>query len=113
MLEAPEALYLSEELHRILRGKQLTEVIAAYTPHKFAWFNGPADTYPARLAGKRVEDVAARGGMIDLLLTADTHLVFSDGVNLRYYHPAEPLPPRHQLLLGFDDESCLVASVRM
>lgn len=113
MLEAPEALYLSEQLNHILGGKRITEVIAAYTPHKFAWFNGPADTYPERLAGKRVEETVARGGMVDLLLTSDTHLVFSDGVNLRYYPPGEPLPPRHQLLLGFDDESCLVASVRM
>lgn len=113
MLEAPEALYLSEQLNHVLRGKRITEVFAAYTPHKFAWFNGRADTYPERLAGKRVEEAVARGGMVDLLLTPDTHLVFSDGVNLRYYLPGEPLPPRHQLLLGFDDESGLVASVRM
>lgn len=113
MLEAPEALYLSEQINRAASGKTIIEVVAGYTPHKFAWFNGPADAYPERLTGQRVGQAVARGGMIDILIGTDTHLLFSDGVNLRYYGPGESLPPKHQLLIGFDDESCLVASVRM
>lgn len=113
MLEAPEALFLSEQLNRILGGKRISEVIAGYTPHKFAWFSAGAETYPERLSGKRVEKIVARGGMIDWLIGQDTHLVLSDGVNLRYYEPGEPLPSKHQLLIGFDDESCLAVSVRM
>lgn len=113
MLEAPEALYLSEQLDRAVGGKRIIEVVAGHTPHKFAWFNGDPATYPERLAGKRVEKVVARGGMIDWLLEADTHLVLSDGVNLRYLQPGESLPAKHQLLLGFDDESGLAVSVRM
>lgn len=40
-------------------------------------------------------------------------LILTDGVNLRYFAPGERLPAKHQLLIGFEDESCLVASVRM
>lgn len=113
MLEAPEALYLSEQLNRALGGKRIIEVAAGHTPHKFAWFNGDPATYPERLAGKRIEKIVARGGMIDWLIEGNTHLVLSDGVNLRYLQPGEPLPSKHQLLIGFEDESCLAVSVRM
>lgn len=40
-------------------------------------------------------------------------LVLTDGVNLRYFEPGAKLPSKHQLLVAFDDESCLLASVRM
>lgn len=113
MIEAPEALYLSGQLNRTVRGKLITDVIAAYTPHKFAWYEGDPDTYPERLSGTTVHEAVARGGMIDLLLSPGKHLVFCDGVNLRYFEPGEKLPAKHQLLIGFEDQSCLVASVRM
>ena len=43
----------------------------------------------------------------------DMMLILTDGINLRYFTPGEKLPARHQLLIGFEDESCHVASVRM
>lgn len=113
MIEAPEALYLSQQLNRTIRGKRITDVIAAYTPHKFAWFEGDPSTYPERLAGATVCETVARGGMVDVLLSPSKHLLFTDGVNLRYYEPGEKLPAKHQLLIGFEDQSCIVASVRM
>lgn len=113
MIEAPEALYLSEQLNRTIRGKQITDVIAAYTPHKFTWYEGDPETYPDRLAGTTVCEAAARGGMVDVLLSPGKHLLFTDGANLRYYGPGEKLPAKHQLLIGFEDQSCIVVSVRM
>jgi len=43
----------------------------------------------------------------------DTVLVFSDGVNLRFHRKDEKRPPKHQLLLEFEDLSALSASVQM
>jgi formamidopyrimidine-DNA glycosylase len=40
-------------------------------------------------------------------------VLFSDGVNLRYYNKSEKLPDKHQLLLEFDDGSSLVGWVQM
>lgn len=112
MIEAPEARYLSEQLNRTVRGKKITDVFAQYTPHKFAWFYGNPEEYPERLAGKTIDEINPRGGMIEIK-AGEMLLILTDGVNLRYFAPGERLPAKHQLLTGFEDESCLVASVRM
>lgn len=112
MIEAPEACCLSEQLNRTVKGKKITDVFAQYTPHKFAWFYGNPEEYPERLAGKTIDEVNPRGGMIEIK-AGEMMLILTDGVNLRYFAPGEKLPTKHQLLIGFEDESCLVASVRM
>ena len=66
MIEAPEARYLSEQLNRTVRGKKITDVFAQYTPHKFAWFYGNPEEYPERLAGKTIDEINPRGGMIEI-----------------------------------------------
>ena len=112
MIEAPEARYLSEQLNRTVTGKKITYVFAQYTPHKFAWFYGNPEEYPQLLVGKTINAANARGGMVEIK-AEDVKLILTDGVNLRYFSSGEKLPDKHQLLVGFEDESCLVASVRM
>lgn len=112
MIEAPEALYLAGQLNRTVKGKTITSVFAQHTPHKFAWFHGKPEEYADRMTGKTIGPTRAQGGMIETDL-GDDLLVLTDGVNLRYFAPGEKLPAKHQLLIGFEDESCLVASVRM
>ena len=113
MIEAPEALYLSEQLNRTIKGKQVTDVIVKHTPHKFTFWNGdPEDTYLELLAGKTIDHACPQGGMVEISLE-NVRLVLTDGVNLRYYAPGEKIPAKHQFLLIFEDESCLIASVRM
>ena len=48
MIEAPEALCLSEQLNGVIKGKVVTDVIPCYTPHKFAFFNGYPEKYPGK-----------------------------------------------------------------
>ena len=112
MIEAPEAHYLCEQLNHTVKGKRITNVFVQYTPHKFAWFSGNPDEYAEWLTDKTIVHAQAQGGMVEITL-GDRMLVLTDGVNLRYYTPGEKLPAKHQLLIGFEDESCLVASVRM
>lgn len=112
MIEAPEARLLAEELNRTVKGKTVTTVIAAHSPHKFAWFYGDPADYDAMLSGKKAGKSYASGGYVEMPI-GDITMLFADGINLRYYAPGEELPHKHQLLIGFDDESCLVASVRM
>lgn len=112
MIEAPEARCLAEELNRTVRGKCIQLVITGYTPHKFAWFSGTPEEYETRLSGKTIGESHAYGGMIEIQ-AGDMRIVFSDGINLTWFPAGSKLPSKHQLLIGFDDESCLIASVRM
>jgi formamidopyrimidine-DNA glycosylase len=38
MLELPEAAVIATQSNKTLSGKKIRDVIAAFTPHKFAWF---------------------------------------------------------------------------
>lgn len=112
MIELPEAHVLSRQLARIIKGKKITDVIANYSPHKFAWFYKNPDDYAALLTGKTIENAEPNGGQVEIF-AEDVRLVFTDGVNLRYIEPGGKLPLKHQLLIGFDDDSCIAASVQM
>lgn len=112
MIEAPEALHLCEQLNNTVMGKRITNVFTQFTPHKFAWFSGSPEDYTEWLTGKSIDHARSQGGMVEMTI-GDKVLVLTDGVNLRYYEPGAKLPVKHQLLIGFEDESCLIASVRM
>lgn len=112
MIELPEAIVLSRQITSALKGKVITDVIANYSPHKFAFFHHDAEGYSDLLAGKRIDRAEPNGGQVEIF-AEDVRLVMSDGVNLRYIEPEGKLPPKHQLLIGFDDHSCIVASVQM
>ena len=66
MIEAPEALCLSEQLNGVIKGKVVTDVIPCYTPHKFTFFNGDPEAYPGMLLGKTVDGACAYGGMVQM-----------------------------------------------
>lgn len=112
MIELPEALVLSEQLAKTLRGKVITDVIVNYSPHKFAFFSGNAEDYAAILAGKEITGAQARGGQVEIC-AEDMRIVMSDGANVQYIGPGGKLPLKHQLLIGFDDDSCIVVTVQM
>lgn len=112
MIELPEAILLSRQLTSVLKGKVITDVIVNYSPHKFAFFHRDAEGYSDLLVGKRVDYAKPNGGQVELFVE-DVRLVMTDGVNLRYIEPEGKLPTKHQLLIGFEDHSCMVASVQM
>lgn len=112
MLEIPEAAVLAQQIKQTISGKTIQQVTAAQSPHKFAWYSGDPAAYPGRLAGKTIKSAAARGGMVEIE-AGDAVLLFSDGVNLRWHASPAEQPPKHQLLLEFDDGSALSASVAM
>ena len=112
MLELPESFALAQQVRERLIGKGILSVAANRSPHKFAWFFGEAQDYPRLLQGRAVDGAAAWGGFIEIRL-GDMRLVFGDGVRLRLYPAGEPLPEKHQLCLGLDDGSSLLATVQM
>ncbi len=112
MLEIPEALTISRQINHTISGKQIVNVVANHTPHKFAWYHGDPQNYYNLLMKKTVGTATAYGGMIDLKIGGTT-ILLSDGVALRYHNPGEKFPLKHQLLLEFNDFSSVSASVQM
>jgi formamidopyrimidine-DNA glycosylase len=112
MIELPEAAVLAKQSNEIIRGKHIRDVIAARSPHKFAWYFGDPQHYSALLAGKVIGETVSYGGQVEIA-AGDARLLFSDGVNLRYVGPGQKPPDKHQLLLEFDDGTFLVGSVQM
>jgi formamidopyrimidine-DNA glycosylase len=112
MIEIPEAENLARQFNQTIAGKVVAQVVAGFSPHKFAWYyNNPKD-YDALLLSKPIGAAIARGGMLEIS-AGDTILLFADGVVLRFHTKAEQRPPKHQLLIEFEDKTAISASVQM
>lgn len=113
MLELPEALTLARQLGEALQGKRIVRVIAGHAPHRFAWFNGDPAAYDVLLKGRTVGATASHGGFVEVDLSGDALLAFSEGVALRLHGAGVARPVKHQLLVDFEDGTALSASVQM
>ncbi len=112
MLELPEAAVLAAQLQDTIAGKRIKSVIAAQSPHKFAWFHGDPRLYHGLLAGKTIGAAASFGGLVEIKAD-DAVILCGDGVGLRYHGPEEARPAKHQLLIEFEDHSAVSGSVQM
>jgi formamidopyrimidine-DNA glycosylase len=112
MIEIPEADALSRQLSERCGGMEISSVVAGHTPHKLAWFYGDRAAYNRIAAGKVLQGARAVGGMVEGR-AGEVRLLFSEGTSLRLFAPGAPLPAKHQLLVRFADETCLVATVQM
>jgi len=112
MLEIPEALVLSEQVNQTLTGKTVAKVVAASSPHKFAWFFDDPHQYDSLLRGRKVDNSAAYGGILEIYL-GDAAINLHDGINLRYHAPDAKMPEKHQLLVEFTGGDAITVSVAM
>ncbi len=113
MLEIPEARVIAEQMEVAFKGRRVVSLIKNASPHGFAFFNDDLPmSYADMLVDRPLEGVKAWGGRIEMVF-GENYLDFNDGVNLRYLAPGAKRPPKHQLLLEFDDGSALVATVQM
>ncbi len=111
MLEIPEANVLARQINDTLAGKRIVGIITAHSSHKFAWFSGRPEEYQG-LIGQTIDGAAAHGGMVEIQ-AGRARLLFGDGVNLRFHSKGDKRPSKHQLLMDFEDETALSASVQM
>ena len=112
MIELPESYTLARQIGKTLAGRTVASADADASPHKFAWYFGDPNAYNEKLAGRRVTDACAYGGMVEVRLE-DMRLLFGDGVVLRLLQPGEKVPQKHQLLVRFDDGCHLLGTVQM
>jgi len=113
MLEIPESTNISSQVRSTLLTRKITEVFNATSPHKFAWYNGDPSGYPVILKGRKIHSAKGHGMFVDIDCDEDVVITIGDGTNVRYYAPLEHRPEKHQLLIEFDDGSCMVFTVAM
>lgn len=112
MLEIPEAVTISTQVQEVLSGKRIARVVAAQSPHKFAWYHEDPALYATLLQGKSVDRAQSAGGMVQMN-AEDTVILFSDGVNIKFLDAHEKRPQKHQLLIELENGTALCASVQM
>jgi formamidopyrimidine-DNA glycosylase len=66
MVELPEAAAISNQINEYIGGRRIISVIAAHTPHKFAWYHGDPHGYNDLLADKKVSKAKSCGGMTEI-----------------------------------------------
>ncbi len=112
MLEIPEGQTIARQINETLQGKIISYAEANHSPHGFAWYFGDPAGYDELLAGKRIGNSYARGGMVEIE-AEDCRIVLGDGVALRYYEDLKKVPEKHQLYIEFDDQTALAGTVQM
>ncbi len=112
MIELPEAVTLAKQLTDTIKGKKIAQVLAGFSPHKFAFYRGDPKGYDTLLHGKAIDTCTACGGMVEIN-TGNTALLFGDGVNLRFHAREEKRPQKHQMLIEFEDGTAISGAVQM
>jgi formamidopyrimidine-DNA glycosylase len=112
MIEIPEAINLSKQFNKTIKGKTIKKVIAAHTPHKFTWFFGEPENYQKKLQNKKIGETTYFGGYVETSID-NMKLLFHEGVNLRYIKDKSKVPEKHQILIEFTDGTYLYGVTRM
>ena len=112
MIELPEAVTLVGQLNENAKGKRISGVIAASSPHKFAWYSGDPQEYSSKLNGKVMGPAQSHGGMVESNVH-DMVLILAEGVGLRFHVDESSYPKKHQLFISFEDSTALSVSIQM
>ena len=112
MIELPEAITLAKQINRSIIGKQIINVIAKHSEHKFTWYFGNPEKYQEQLFDKKIENANGFGSFVEISAN-NMRILYNAGVNLRLINDKNLLPNKHQLLIEFSDKTSLCASIRM
>jgi len=110
MMELPEAAVIARQITETLTGKRIASAVANASPHKFAWYSGDPAEYNDRLASQVIRGAVPLAGLVEI--HADDW-VLALSTALHYLPAGESPPKKHQLLLSFEDDTALVATVQM
>lgn len=113
MLEIPESKTISLQTGKTLTGRKIADVFTPTSHHKFAFFSGDPAGYKRLLAGRQVKSSKGHGMFVDISCDGNTCITIGEGANMRYYSPSEEPPEKYQLLIAFDDNSCVAFNVAM
>jgi formamidopyrimidine-DNA glycosylase len=112
MIELPEAFCIAGHINNTIRGKRIAAVTAGHTPHKLAWYYGEPSRYSDLLVGKKIGKATACGALVEIS-AGKASILLGEGVAIRFHPEAAIRPPKHQLLIEFEDRSALSAAIQM
>ena len=81
MIELPEAMTIAKQINKTIRGKRIRNVVAAYSPHKFAWYHDKPENYSSILLNKMVDKAESYGGLVEIN-AEDAIILLGDGANI-------------------------------
>lgn len=112
MIEIPEAITLANQINEYITGKAISRVLAKYSEHKFTWYFGDPDKYQEQMVNKKIDNAIGFGSFVELS-AGKMRILYNEGVNLCFVDTENKLPKKHQLLIEFQDQTFLCASIRM
>ncbi len=117
MMELPEAMTIAGQLNKTVYGKKISGVTAGLTPHKLAWYYGDPAQYAGLLVGKTADQASAIAGLVEIKANSAAHqsadILLGEASAIRFIAAGQSPPPKHQLLIEFEDGSALVSFVQM
>ncbi|MBU0976684.1 MAG: endonuclease VIII [Patescibacteria group bacterium] len=112
MIEIPEAVILSQQITKHLKGKKIKNAAAMHSPHKLVWTFKDPKNYRKMLVGRSIIESYPFGSTVEISC-GKVRMAFSEGFYLRYFKAGSKLPEKHQLSLEFEDGDFFVAWVQM
>ena len=112
MIEIPESKCLMNQLNNVLKGRTIKKAIAMQNPHKFVFTHGSSSAYPQMLEGQTFTRAESHGSWVRMKFE-DVDFLVSEGTRLFYTDDSKRVPKKHQMLITFDDDSYLCATVQM
>jgi formamidopyrimidine-DNA glycosylase len=77
-----------------------------------AWYYGARQKYGQLLLGRTIGKATSFGGLVEIKV-GNANILFGEGVGIRFHDRNEQRPAKHQLLIEFEDQSAISASVQM
>lgn len=76
MIEVPKALFLTDQIHTLLKNREITLTITDPTPHRFTFYSENIEESLSLLTGKKIKTAYARGGVVEIQIE-DMLLIFT------------------------------------
>jgi formamidopyrimidine-DNA glycosylase len=112
MIELPEAVTIAGQMNKELKGKRIAAIERGQTPHKFAFYTYPAEAYRSILEDSVFGESTDHGNAILTRIGSEYVLVLGGGgERILYHQSADTLPNKHQLLLRFEDQTCMTVTI--
>lgn len=113
MIELPEAIVISRQLHDTIMGKTIQQAIWGQTPHTFAFMHLSPRECEEALIDKTIDAIRYTGSHIIISAQPGYVIVLGNGGGRILYHRVrESVPEKHQALLAFTDGTFISVSIQ-